>query len=245
MQDTEMKTNGNMEALDEEDDWNPSEQSKQQQSQMASLLNPQIINYKDQLLKISDSSAVIAQKKKKHHQAKQDLSDQEEEDEDMMNTSQDKDECPFEMKAQHKHINRKNETYDDLLYNPCEDELNANWINKLQSHHSHQQKLNAQDSKELLQISCSKCFTIISYTAISQKAQKHQIKSDYQSRSAQNITLDESQILRSKKKNYESDQKFEMFYFKVKCNGCDEEIAIYDDESKTYYFFDVVPNYIG
>lgn len=67
---------------------------------------------------------------------------------------QDGEECPFDMK--NSKIKKNIETYDDLLYNPCEDEQNADWITKVQK------SMKSYD-KELIQISCSKCFSPLSY----------------------------------------------------------------------------------
>ncbi len=47
------------------------------------------------------------------------------------------------------------QTYDDLLYHPCEDESNAEWVNKKFG----------KEPKNLLQISCAKCFNPLSYAA--------------------------------------------------------------------------------
>ena len=43
----------------------------------------------------------------------------------------------------------------------------------------------------------------------------------------------------------EDQESFDMLMFKAKCSECEEEIALFDFESKTFYFQDVVPNYFG
>jgi hypothetical protein len=46
-------------------------------------------------------------------------------------------------------------TYDDLLYHPCEDELNSNWA---------QSKLTKKSGNTTFcQLSCSKCFIAVTY----------------------------------------------------------------------------------
>ena len=47
------------------------------------------------------------------------------------------------------------ETYDQLLYHPCEDELNTQWATK---------KLQKGKGQDSFQLSCSKCFTPLTYT---------------------------------------------------------------------------------
>lgn len=39
--------------------------------------------------------------------------------------------------------------------------------------------------------------------------------------------------------------EFMMYFFKGVCRFCMAQVAIYDPESKTYFFQGVVPNYIG
>ena len=43
----------------------------------------------------------------------------------------------------------------------------------------------------------------------------------------------------------ETSEQFEMLLFKGRCSDCQEEIALYDIESKQVYFRNVVPNSIG
>jgi hypothetical protein len=71
------------------------------------------------------------------------------------------------------------------------------------------------------------------------------IKGDYQALGAINTKLNGNQILKSKKTKFEHDEEFEMLYFKVSCEYCENDIGFYDLEKKSYYFDSVVPNYIG
>ena len=59
-----------------------------------------------------------------------------------------------------------------------------------------------------------------------------------------NVVIDQSQIAVNPKFK-QQDESFNMIMFKGRCKECDEEIALYDIESKTVYFKNVVPNFIG
>lgn len=130
-------------------------------------------------------------------------------------------------------------TYDDLLYHPCEDELNQNWA---QSNLTKNEKGNSY-----CQLSCSKCFTALTYQGQAIKSNQKKL-GDYLAdvSTVQNVVIDQSQI--AVNPGYEeilADEEFEMIMFKGRCKECDEEIATYDFESKKVYFRNVVPNFIG
>ncbi|CDW82659.1 UNKNOWN [Stylonychia lemnae] len=202
------------------------------QNSQATLLNPQIVVFKKQNVALSEDSKKI------------DL------DQDEFNDKTDQnmeDECPFDFKAEQNNKSGK-QTYDQMLYNPCEDERNADWIKRIQrkkASQSYSKGKILQNEKDLIQISCSKCFTPLTYSGIQKKSNLDFINSDYQSNEIKNAKINESKILRAKRGMTETDQEFEMLYFKVECDQCDNQIALFDFEKKLFYFTSVVPNYIG
>ena len=71
-------------------------------------------------------------------------------------------------------------SHDDLLFHPCEDELNQNWLR------------NNIEVKNENCVSCSKCFSAISYSAGETKE-----KFVYQTKSvvAANLVLDQGKVI--------------------------------------------------
>ena len=73
---------------------------------------------------------------------------------------------------------------------------------------------------------------------------KHGVKTE-------NILLDQSKVIQIEQGNDASEQEaddhsgFSMYFFKGNCRFCMAHVAIFDPESKTYFFVGVVPNYIG
>ncbi len=69
------------------------------------------------------------------------------------------DPCPYEFETTFNKFSKMQDskaavTYDELLYHPCEDELNQAWA------HS---KLQKNSKEQYFQLSCSKCFTALTY----------------------------------------------------------------------------------
>ena len=72
--------------------------------------------------------------------------------------------CPFDFKSGYQDFSMKEDgkahlTYDDILYHPCEDELNQEWAKKSL----------AKNKKDLCQLSCSKCFLPVTYHGMQAK----------------------------------------------------------------------------
>ena len=145
---------------------------------------------------------------------------------------EDKEEGQFQIPSKK---SKEQTTYDDLLYHPCEDELNQSWALN---------NLGAKKPAGHCQLSCSKCFTALTYQGEPLKNQRK--LGDYQADVAtvQNVIIDQSQIVVNPQYKI-AEERFEMILFKGRCKYCDEIIATYDIESKIVYFRNVVPNFIG
>ena len=81
--------------------------------------------------------------------------------------------CPYEFKESFSKFSMKNDansglTYDDLLYHPAEDEMNQQWAKN---------SLQKKSDKDRFQLSCSKCFTPVSYQGMKVSGDKK--KGDY------------------------------------------------------------------
>ena len=75
-----------------------------------------------------------------------------------------------------------------MFYNPCEDELNTDWMSKAKKQ-SNQSKQTKGEKDSYFELDCASCFTPLSYEAVKVKDKELKVKGEYSAKKVENLSM--------------------------------------------------------